>query len=149
MVSRGRFPEAESAFREALKSSPNYAEAHSNLGAMLERKGKVDQAAREYQAAIDNKPNFRQAHYQLGHLLLMQKKTKDAIAQLSQTLTPEDANTPRFMFALAMAYAEESDYRSAERYLQQAAQRASALGQSQLTAQIETILPKIEQRTSK
>ena len=149
MVSQGHFPQAEAAFRKALESSPNYAEAHSNLGAMLERRGKFDEANREYQRAIENKPNFRQAHYQLGHLLLMQKRTSDAIAQLSQTLTPEDGDTPRFMYALGIAYAEANDFSNAERYLQQAGQRAAALGQEQLTAQIGAILKKVDQQTPK
>jgi tetratricopeptide (TPR) repeat protein len=150
MISRERFPQAEAAFREALKSSPNYAEAHSNLGAMLEHRGGFEEAAREYQAAINSKPNFRQAHYQLGHLLLMQKKTADAIAHLSQTLTPQDGDTPRFLYTLGIAYAEASDFASAERYLQQAGEGAAALGQDQLTAQIGNILRKVEeQRASK
>jgi tetratricopeptide (TPR) repeat protein len=153
MVSRDRFPEAEAAFRKALESSPNYAEAHSNLGAMLERKGKFDDAAREYQRAIENKPNFRQAHYQLGHLLLMQKKTAGAIDQLSQTLTPapppDDSDTPRFMYTLGIAYAEAGDFGNAGRYLQQAGQRAAALGQDQLTARIEMILKKVDRQSSK
>lgn len=149
MVGRQRFPEAEAAFRKALESSPNYAEAHSNLGAMLERKGKFEDAAKQYQIAIEEKPNFRQAQYQLGHLLLMQKKATEAIVHLSQTLTPEDADTPRFMYALGIAYAEASDFASAQRYLQQAGDRAAALGQDQLAAQIRAILVKVEQRTAK
>jgi len=149
MIGQGRFSRAEAAFRKALESSPNYAEAHSNLGAMLERRGKFDEANREYQRAIENKPNFRQAHYQLGHLLLMQNRTSDAIVQLSQTLTPEDSDTPRFMYALGIAYAESSDFGNAERYLQQAGQRAAALGQDRLTAQIGMILKKVNQRSPK
>ena len=148
LISRQRFPEAESAFRKALESSPNYAEAHSNLGAMLERRGKLEEALRQYQAAIENKPNFRQAQYQLGHLLLMQHKTTEAIAHLSQTLTPEDGDTPRFMYALGVAYAESGDFASSGRYLQQAGQRAAALGQEQLAEQIRAILMKVEQRAA-
>jgi len=149
MSSRQQYAAAETAFRKALESSPNYAEAHSNLGAMLERKGDMEAAQKQYQLAIENKPNFRQAQYQLGHLLLMQRKTTDAIAHLSQTLTPEDGDTPRFMFALGIAYAEANDFASAQRYLEQAGQKAAALGQDQLSAQIQAILAKVEQRTAK
>jgi tetratricopeptide (TPR) repeat protein len=149
LTARERFPEAEASFRKALESSPNYAEAHSNLGAMLERKGKFDEALREYQAAIENKPNFRQAQFQLGHLLLMQHKATEAIAHLSQTLTPEDGDTPRFLFVLGVAYAEAGEFANAQRYLQDAGQRAAALGQDQLAAQIRTILTKVDQRAAK
>jgi tetratricopeptide (TPR) repeat protein len=149
MSSRQQYATAEAAFRKALESSPNYAEAHSNLGAMLERKGDVEAARKQYQLAIENKPNFRQAQYQLGHLLLMQHQTQDAIAHLSQTLTPEDGDTPRFMFALGIAYAQASDFVSAQRYLEQAGQRAAALGQDQLAGQIRGTLAKVEQRAAK
>jgi tetratricopeptide (TPR) repeat protein len=144
LVSKQRYREAEIAFRKALESSPQYAEAHSNLGAMLERNGRSEEAAAQYQAAIENKPNFREAHFQLGHLLLMQKKPKDAIVHLSQTLTPEDGNTPRFMYGLGVAYAEADDFPNAERYLQQSAERAAALGQDQLAAQIQTVLASVQ-----
>jgi tetratricopeptide (TPR) repeat protein len=146
LVSSSRFREAESAFRRALASSPNYAEAHSNLGALLEREGKIDEAAREYQTAIEDKPNFRQAHFQLGRLLLLRKNTHEAIAQLAQTLIPQDADTPRFMYALGVAYIESGDAMSAKRYLRQAAERAASLGQDPLSREIGATLRKLEER---
>ena len=149
MSSRQQYAAAETAFRKALESSPNYAEAHSNLGAMLERKGDMEAARKHYQSAIENKPNFRQAQYQLGHLLLMQHKATEAIAHLSQTLTPEDGDTPRFMFALGIAYAEAGDFASAHQYLEQAGQRAASLGQDQLAGQIRGILAQVERRAAK
>ena len=147
MVGRQRFPEAEAAFRKALESSPNYAEAHSNLGAMLERQGKFAEAIEHYGTAARNKPNFRSAHFQLGRLLLMKRRTSEAIAQLSLTLTPEDADTPRFMYALGVAYGEAGDYANAARYLRDAGQRASTLGQGMLATQIEMALRRVEQRS--
>jgi tetratricopeptide (TPR) repeat protein len=149
LVSQRRYREAEDAFRKALESSPNYAEAHSNLGAMLELRGKSGEAIQQYQTAIDDKPNYRMAHFQLGRLLLMKKRTGEAIAQLSQTLGPEDGDTPRCMYALGLAYAEAGDYASAERYLRDADQRATVLGQSPLIGQIETALRKVAERTGR
>jgi tetratricopeptide (TPR) repeat protein len=149
LVSQRRYHEAEDAFRKALESSPNYAEAHSNLGAMLELRGKSDEAIQQYQAAIDGKANYRMAHFQLGRLLLMKSRTGEAIAQLSQTLGPEDADTPRCMYALGLAYAESGDFASAQRYLREAGQRAASQGQSQLLAQIETALRKAAERTGR
>jgi tetratricopeptide (TPR) repeat protein len=149
LVSLSRFGEAEAAFRKALSSSPNYAEAHSNLGAMLERQGKLEEARKEYQAAVENKPNFRQAHFQLGRLLMMMKRPGDAIPQLSQTLTPEDGDTPRFMYALGVAYAESGDYASAGRWLRDAGGRAASQGQDRLAAEIGATMRKVEQRVAR
>ena len=149
LVSQRRYREAEDAFLRALESSPNYAEAHSNLGAMLELRGKSEEAIQHYQAAINDKPNYRMAHYQLGSLLLTKKRTGEAIAQLSQTLGPEDGDTPRCMYALGIAYAESGDYTSAERYLRDADQRATSLGQNQLLGQIETALRKVAERAGR
>jgi tetratricopeptide (TPR) repeat protein len=146
LVSRRRFREAESAFRKALQSSPNYAEAHSNLGAMLERSGRVEEAVRHYRAAIEDKPNFRAAHFQLGRLLLAKNRTSEAIAQLSRTLTPEDGETPRFMYALGVAYMEAGDIANATRYLRQAGERAASLGQGQLAGQIATTLRRVDEK---
>jgi tetratricopeptide (TPR) repeat protein len=149
LVSQRRYREAEDAFRKALESSPNYAEAHSNLGAMLELRGKSEEAIQQYRAAIDGKPNYRMAHFQLGRLLLMKSRAAEAIAQLSQTLGPEDGDTPRCMYSLGLAYAESGDFASAERYLRAAGQRATSLGQSQLLGQIETALRKVAERTGR
>jgi tetratricopeptide (TPR) repeat protein len=149
LVSQKRYGDAETAFRKALESSPHYAEAHSNLGAMLERAGKAEEAMRQYRAAIGDKPNFRMAHFQLGRLLLMKKRPGEAIAELSQTLTPADADTPRYMYALGIAYAEAGDYRSAERYLREAGERAAPLGQDQLMADIAMSLRKVEQKAGR
>jgi len=148
LVSRARFADAEVAFRKAIEASPHYAEAHSNLGAMLERRDKLEEAAKQYRAAIEDKPNFRQARYQLGRLLLMQKKTAEAIENLRQTLTPEDEATPRFLYALGVAYAESNDFASARQYLERGASQAQALAQQQLAAQIRTALQEVERRAA-
>lgn len=148
LVSRSRFADAEAAFRKAIEASPHYAEAHSNLGAMLERRAQIEDAAKEYRIAIEDKPNFRQARYQLGRLLLMQKKTAEAIENLRQTLTPEDAATPRFLYALGVAYAESNDFASARQYLERGASQAQTLGQEQLATQIRTVLREVEQRAA-
>jgi predicted Zn-dependent protease len=116
---------------------------------MLEREGRTAEAIEHYRAAMRNKPNFRMAHFQLGRLLLAQKKTAEAIAELSQTLAPEDADTPRFMYTLAIAHAEAGDYARAASYFREAGQRAAALGQDALAAQIATAIQHLEERAAR
>jgi tetratricopeptide (TPR) repeat protein len=149
LVGSQRFREAEAAFRKALESSPSYAEAHSNLGAMLERSGKFAEAMQHYRAAIEAKPNFRLARFQLGRLLLVQKKTKEAISELSQTLTPEDGQTPRFLYTLGIAYREAGDLANARQYLKQAADRAASLQQTELAFAIATTQRQLEERAAR
>ena len=67
----------------------------------------------------------------------------------AQTLSPEDGDTPRFMYALGVAYAEARDYARAEQYLRDAGQRARSKGQDQLLGQIETSLRKVEERVGR
>jgi tetratricopeptide (TPR) repeat protein len=145
LFSETKYREAEAAFRKALETSPNYAEAHNNLAVLLERQGKLDEAARNYQAAIDNKPNYREAHFQLGRLLLRQRKNDQAIRNFEQALTPEDAQTPRFLYALGAAHATAGNYTKAAQYMREAGQRAASLGQNQLAAEIESSLRRVEQ----
>src|SRR5262249_37425202 len=132
LVSRQRFREAEPAFRKALESSPNYAEAHSNLGALLERDAKLADAMQHYRAAVEAKPDFRVAQYQLGRLLLAQHRTGEAIEHLSRTLTQEDAQTPRFLYTLGIAYREAGELARARQSLMDAADRAASLQQTEL-----------------
>ena len=68
------------------------------------------------------------------------------MAHLTLTMRPEDADTPRFMYSLGVAYGEAGDYASAARYLRDAGLRASTLGQEMLATQIEMALRKVEQR---
>lgn len=145
LFSEARYRDAETAFRRALESSPNYAEAHNNLAVLLERRGKLDEAVRHYEAAIANKPSYREAHFQLGRLLLKQHHNDQAIRHFEQTLTPEDAETPRFLYALGAAHATAGNYAMAAQNMRKAGRRAASLGQSRLAAEIETSLRKVEQ----
>jgi tetratricopeptide (TPR) repeat protein len=145
LISHARYGEAEAAFRKALEFSPHYADAHNNLAVLLERRGRLDEAIRHYQAAIDNKPNNREAHFQLGRLLLMRNDNDGAILHFQQTLTPEDAETPRFLYALGAAHVKAGHFSSAAQYMEEAGRRAAALGQSQLAAEIEASLHRVGQ----
>ncbi len=141
-----RYREAGQAFERAVEAAPRYAEAHNNLGHVLERQGRLEQAMRHYRAAIENKPNYRLAHFHLGRLLLHQKRNAEAIAHFLETLTPEDEQTPGFLYGLGAAYGRTGDRPNALRYLTAAREKAAALGQKQLVASIERDLGILEGR---
>jgi tetratricopeptide (TPR) repeat protein len=145
LTGQARYEEAAAAFRRSLEINPSYAEAHHNYGALLEREGRLAEAAEHYRVAIANNPNLRGAHFNLGRILIHQGKTAEAINHFLITLTPEDKDTPRFMYALAAAYARIGDREHAIQYARGARQRAIERKQAELLALIERDLRILEQ----
>ncbi len=129
--------EAQQAFQRALQINPSYAEAHTNLGVIHEQQGRLDRAADEFRAAIAAQPNYPLARFHLGRILVNQEKYDDAIQQLQRALTPEDDQTPAYLYALGAAYARAGDRDHARLYIQKARDAAAARGQSKLLTSID------------
>jgi tetratricopeptide (TPR) repeat protein len=145
LAKQGKYKEAASAFQRSLEINPFNAESHHNFGVLLEREGRFAEAAEHYRAAIANRPNFRMAHFNLGRMLVYQGETAEAVKHFLNTLTPEDEDTPRFMYALAAAYARIGDREHAIQYARGARQRAIERKQAELLALIERDLRVLEQ----
>jgi Tfp pilus assembly protein PilF len=143
LTTEGKLEEAEQAFREALTIAPSYSAAHNNLGNLLERQGKLSEAAAEYRKALEGDPSFRRAHFNLGRLLVSQHQYAEGIAQLLQTVTPVDEETPTYLYALGAAYGRAGDSANAVRYLGQAKELAVARGQTVLASEIDKDLEKV------
>ena len=60
-----------------------------------------------------------------------------------KTLTPEDAETPKYMLDVAVAYARAGDPANARRYALQARERASDLGQGEVVSISDQIIKKL------
>jgi len=144
VLSVGKYSQAEEAFRKSIEINPFHASAHNNLGYLLERQSNFAAAEAEYRKAIENKPNNRQAHFNLGRVLVNRKKYQEAIQELEKTIEPEDEDTPRYLYALGAAYARAGDRQNALRYIHQARDGASALGQFALLASIDRDLHALE-----
>ena len=56
-------------YKETLKTNPNYAGAHNNLGIVLNELGEYQKAMSSYEKAIQIQPNYAAAHYNLGNTL--------------------------------------------------------------------------------
>src|SRR5262249_15071894 len=69
-------------YRAALRSDPNNAKAHYNLGNALADKGDLEEAIREYQAALAIDAKYAMAHCNLGHTRMRQGRFTDALAAL-------------------------------------------------------------------
>ncbi|HSD26229.1 MAG TPA: tetratricopeptide repeat protein [Vicinamibacteria bacterium] len=145
---QGKSAEAMEALRRALELKPDYAEAHNNYAYLLMTSGKLDEAAQHYRAAIEGRPDFRAAHFNLGRILVAQGRVVEAIDHLQKTLAPEDEETPRCAYALGAAYARVGNRAVALTYMQEAQEKASARGQTDLVNSIERDLRRLTGTTS-
>ena len=99
-----RWDTAAEAYRKALELNPQHAQARNNLGQILERQGRIAEAAGEYRLAVESQPTLRIARFNLGRMLIAQGQHEEAVAALSQLAEPRDAESPRYLFALATAH---------------------------------------------
>jgi protein O-GlcNAc transferase len=78
-------------FRRAAELAPNFAEAHSNLGAALAALGQFDAAVISYQRALAINPGLAQVHNNLGNALSQLGHIEGALAcyQRAVQLKPE------------------------------------------------------------
>jgi tetratricopeptide (TPR) repeat protein len=144
LTEQNRLAEAAQAFQRSLQLNPYHADSHHNYAALIEREGKLDEAATHYRQALANKPDHRLSHFHLGRILVHQNQLAAAIAHFRQTLTPEDEDTPRFMYALGATYARAGEKQKALEYLRAALQKAKAFGQTQLASSLERDLRSLE-----
>ena len=144
LVTQERVNEAATAFQQCLKLNPYYAAAHFNYAALIEQSGKLDEAAAHYRKAIANQTGYRAAHFALGRILVNQDKLAEAIEQFQKALTPEDAETPRYFYALGATCVRAGDKAKGIGYLREALKRAAALNQTQLITQLERDLKTLE-----
>ena len=144
-ASQERFVEAETAFRKALAINPQHRDAQLNLGSMLEAQGKLPEAMSQYQRVLDASPEDAQAHFGLGRILVNQEDYKQGIEHLLKSVSAgAEVSQPTYLYALGAAYARSGDTVKARHYLQQAREKAVALGQSQLVESIEADLRALE-----
>lgn len=143
LATTGREADALAAFGQAIEVNPFYAPAHNNLASLLARQGRLDEAAASYRQAIASDPRHRGARYNLGRLLIAKGRHRDAIEQLLQCLTPEDADTPRYRSALVSAYHRAGDLASAREQGERALREALDAGDAALATAIQRELERL------
>jgi tetratricopeptide (TPR) repeat protein len=145
LANQENFVEAEAAFRKVLAINPQHHGAQLNLGSMLEAQGKLLQAMAEYQRVLDVSPEDAEAHFGLGRILVNQEDYKQGIEHLHKSISSAaEVSQPTYLYALGAAYARSGDTVNARHYLQQAREKAVALGQSQLVESIDADLRILE-----
>jgi tetratricopeptide (TPR) repeat protein len=75
---------AEAAYRAAIAADPGYADAHYNLGHLLQTERKdIDSAEAAYRAVIAADPGFAQAHSNVATLLLYRARDTETGSDLA------------------------------------------------------------------
>ena len=89
-------------YHEALKSDPDYPEAHNGLANLLLQSGRLDEARAECELALQKRPGYVDAICNLGLIDLQQGNTADAIRQFedAQKLRPNDKRIDQLLQTL-------------------------------------------------
>ena len=85
----GQLDEAEKHLSNAVRLSPTYAKALSNLGRVYIKQGKTNEAISCFTNLLRQNENSADGHYDLALSLGMQKKYDEAIKHLTRTLETE------------------------------------------------------------
>ncbi len=134
---------AAEAYRQALAFNPHHAQAHNNLGQILERQRDIAAAADEYRLAVASEPTLRVARFNLGRMLVAQGRLDAAITELTQLSEPRDAETPRYLYALAATHIRAGHRADGLTWAGEARELALHYGQIDLAAAIERDLAAI------
>jgi tetratricopeptide (TPR) repeat protein len=135
---------AADAYRKALALNPANVQARNNLGQVLERQRNFAAAADEYRKAVESQPTFRLARFNLGRMLIATVRNEDAIIELLKLAQPQDAETPRYLYALSAAYVRAGKKDEAITWATEARRLALEHGQLELAATIERDLAKLK-----
>ena len=118
--SNGRFKEAETSYREALKQDMRLSEGTFNLGDALYKQKKYDESADQFRLLADNSKaakNLRSgAYYNLGNSYLQTKKLQESVDAYKNALrmNPDDEDARH-----NLAYAQQLLLQQQQRQQQQ------------------------------
>ncbi len=79
-MAAGNAAAAETCFREAIRISPEFAEAHANLALLLENRGAAGEAEVCYRLSITLDPDYPETHLNFGAFLASLKRFEEAEA---------------------------------------------------------------------
>jgi TolB-like protein/DNA-binding SARP family transcriptional activator/Tfp pilus assembly protein PilF len=114
---------SESAFREAIRLNPGYAEAHHELSMLLMRRQRFDEALREAQRALYLAPMSARLEIGAGEVYLYSGRYDEALKAADKALAVDSINAGSYLI-MAYAYEEQQRYDKAA----EAAKNCIALG---------------------
>jgi protein O-GlcNAc transferase len=134
---QSKWDSAAEAYGRAIAINPLYAEAHNNLGQVFERKRELDAALDAYRRAIAAQPTFRLARFNVGRMLVALGRPAEAIGEFEKLLQPRDTESPRYIFALAVAHIRAGHRDEGTRWATEARRLATEYGQHEFAAAID------------
>jgi len=101
---KGKTPDlaaSEKYYDEALRIDPDYAQAHNNLGALLQVLGHPDEAMAHYRRAVALRPDNIEARTNLGQLLSNEGLVEGLLHQMLED-SPRRSNRHRERFGVLL-----------------------------------------------
>ncbi len=114
----GRMLEAEYAFRETIRISPGFADAHFKLGNLLTERSQFEEAKNAYLQALRLKPDYHQAYNNLGNLLRFNGQHQEANAAFRSAIDIKP-DFPEALNNLGILLIESGDLEEAENVFRQ------------------------------
>ena len=137
LLASRRAAEAVPVFRSALALVPADAQTWDGLGLALEMTGDLPGASAAYEQAVAHAPAFRGARFNYARTLVAAGRLNEAIVQLEKLRTPEDSETPRYLFALSAALVRSGRIEQGKAEARGALELARQYGQQELASVIE------------
>jgi protein O-mannosyl-transferase len=117
----GMYADLETLWRATIARNPDCPMAHTNLGNMLTRQGRLVEAVQHLSRVIQLNPDDAEAHCNLGGALAAQKKWPEAIQQCEQALKL-DPNKAKAHCNLGVALAAQGKFAEATQHFERALQ---------------------------
>jgi len=118
----GKFDEARSHYKQALRIRPEIFQAHAGLGLIFLKQGKIDEAIACFEDALRLKPDYALGLNNLGALLADQGKIGEAVRYFEKTIQ-SNPDYPMSYYNMAKVKIRQKEYDQAVKYLESALQR--------------------------
>lgn len=110
----GHLDEASEGFAAIVKETPNFAEAHLNLGLVLQEQNKFDEAIASLQKALVLKPRLRGANLFLGVALFRLNQLDKAVVAIQKETTAYPKDPAAWMWLGVVRLTQEKPEEAAE-----------------------------------
>src|SRR5712691_5383840 len=110
----GHLDDAGEGFAAIVKETPNFAEAHLNLGLVLQEQNRFEQARASFQRALTLKPKLRGANLFLGVALFRLNHLDQAVVAIQKETTAYPKDPAAWMWLGVVRLAQEMPEEAAE-----------------------------------